>query len=220
MTDTVRTLAALQALLADNSTGDISPQDLRDALVSLASIQLAQYDKGWKDNVSLVSLAPQGSAAPTATNFGTAGTLQRQEYAFALNDYVFLGAFHVNHDISAGCKAYLHVHWSTSGVSLNTVKWEFHVQRALGHNQAAFGAPTMVSVTGTPSGVAWQHMINEVSLADSMTLTEPDELILVSLRRVTNGGSNNTDSVFGIAVDIHYEADRHATLNKAPDFYA
>lgn len=34
MVDTVRTLAALQALLADNTAGDISAQDVRDLLVS------------------------------------------------------------------------------------------------------------------------------------------------------------------------------------------
>lgn len=37
MADTSRTLAALQALLADNTSGAISPQDLRDMLLSLAS---------------------------------------------------------------------------------------------------------------------------------------------------------------------------------------
>lgn len=35
MPDTVRSLAALQALFADNTNGDISPQDLRDFLVSV-----------------------------------------------------------------------------------------------------------------------------------------------------------------------------------------
>lgn len=34
MADTARTLAALQALFADNTTGDVSPQYLRDFLVS------------------------------------------------------------------------------------------------------------------------------------------------------------------------------------------
>lgn len=38
MVDTVRTLAALQTLLADNATGEISPQDLRDMLVSVYPI--------------------------------------------------------------------------------------------------------------------------------------------------------------------------------------
>ena len=37
MVDTVRSLSALQALLADNVTGDISAQDLRDAIISLWS---------------------------------------------------------------------------------------------------------------------------------------------------------------------------------------
>jgi len=34
MADTIRTLADLQTLLADNTTGDASPQDVRDFLVS------------------------------------------------------------------------------------------------------------------------------------------------------------------------------------------
>lgn len=34
MADQIRSVSALQALLADNTTGDISPQDMRDVLVS------------------------------------------------------------------------------------------------------------------------------------------------------------------------------------------
>jgi hypothetical protein len=37
MTDTARTLAAIKALLADNTTKDISPQDVRDLVESLAN---------------------------------------------------------------------------------------------------------------------------------------------------------------------------------------
>lgn len=43
MADTIRSIAALQTLLADNNSGDISPQDLRDMLVSLAA------PSGWAD---------------------------------------------------------------------------------------------------------------------------------------------------------------------------
>jgi hypothetical protein len=220
MADTIRTIAEIQTLLADNTTGAISPQDLRDMLVSLANAYQQLNTKGWKDNVAPIFAVPGGVSAPALANFGPAGTLQRQQYAFALNDYVLLDPFHINHDISNGCMGYFHVHWSTNGTSLNTTKWELHIQRALGHNQAAFGAPVMVSVTQAASGVAWQHMIAEVSLADALTLTEPDELLLVTLRRVTNGGTDNADSVFGLCVDLHYESDRHATLNKAPNFNA
>lgn len=219
MTDTVRTLAALQTLLADNSAGAISPQDLRDMLVSVASPLLALYEKGWKDNVMPMHTAGvPASSAPDMTAFGSSGL--REEYAFALNDYAFVPSFHVNHDISSGCKAYLHFHWSTNGTNLATVKWEFQIMRALGHNQANFGGPITVTLEQAAQGTAWRHMICEVPLADALTLTEPDELILVTVKRITNGGTNNTDTVFGLCCDLHYEADRQATVNKAPNFYA
>lgn len=38
MADTQRDLAALQALLADNTSGDISPQDVRDMLVTVLGV--------------------------------------------------------------------------------------------------------------------------------------------------------------------------------------
>ncbi len=222
MTDTVRTIAALQALLEDNSAGDISPQDLRDMLVSLASPLLTLYEKGWKDNVMpMHTVGVPASAAPDMTAFGPSGL--REEYAFALNDYAFIPTFHINHDISnegTGCKAYLHFHWSTNGTSTATVKWEFQIMRALGHNQANFGAPTTITLEQAAHGTAWRHMIVEVGLSDALTLTEPDELILVTVKRVTNGGTNNLDTVFGLCCDLHYQSDRHSTLNKDPDFYA
>lgn len=62
MADTVRTIAALQALLADNTEGDISPQDLRDMLVSLD-------DGGWVDYVDTqyTEAAPFSVMADTDT---------------------------------------------------------------------------------------------------------------------------------------------------------
>ena len=43
MPDTVRTIEEIKALLADNTTGLISPQDLRDMLVSLNDTGWGQY---------------------------------------------------------------------------------------------------------------------------------------------------------------------------------
>ena len=68
-------------------------------------------------------LAAVGSAsipaasAPSAANFGPAHTPQRREWSFAVNEYVFIQPFHVNHDIKPGGRAYLHVHWSTNGTN-------------------------------------------------------------------------------------------------------
>lgn len=132
----------------------------------------------------------------------------------------------MNHDIKADgtSKAYLHVHLATSGTSVATVKWEFHVQRALRIASPAvsamvFGAPEVYAVESAPSGTAWQHFVTEVSDLQALTLTSPDELILVSLRRVTNGGTDNVNTVFGLMVDMHYEIERDATPNKAAPFW-
>lgn len=182
-------------------------------------LALGNSGYGWKDMTSSISSAKVPPAsAPTATNFGSAGSLQRQEFAFAVGDYVWLEPFHVNHDIKPNSLAHMHVHWTTNGTSTATVKWELSYQRALGHNQAAFGAPTAITVTQAASGTAYQHMVAEDTTG--ITMYEPDELILVSLRRVTNGGTDNADTVFGLTVDFHYQADRSATKNKAPNFYA
>jgi hypothetical protein len=219
MPDTVRTLAEIQALLADNTSGNISPQDLRDAIATAMSVLPAQSETGWKDLVMPLSLAGVSTAnQPALVAFGPSGL--REEMQFDVGDYVFVGPMHVNHDIKVGGKAYIHVHWSTGGTNVQPVKWEFQISRALGHNQANFPAPTSVYVTQTPHGTAWRHMVGEVALADALTLTEPDELILVTLRRVTNGATDNTDNVFGLCVDFHYESDRHATLNKAPNVFS
>lgn len=206
MTITTRT-AKGSALTTAELDGNFTDLDARTAL-------------GWKDLISPIAAAPGGPAAPTLTNFQTAGTLQRQEYAFAINDYVWLVPFHILHDIKADgtSKAYLHVHWSTNGTQTNTVKWEFHIQRAL-RATGVFGAPTVISVTAAPSGVAYTHEVTEVADVDALTLTQPDELILVSLRRVTNGGTNNTNTIFGLMVDMHYEAGQAATINKAAPFW-
>lgn len=175
---------------------------------------------GWKDLTCSIAAMPGGAAAPVKTNFQSAGTLQRQEYAFAVNDYVLLAPFHVNHDIKPDgtSKAYLHVHWTTDGTQLATVRWEFHVQRAL-RALGVFGAPVVYAVEQAAAGVAYTHMVTEVADGEALTLTSPDELILVTLRRVTNGGTNNTNNVFGLMVDMHYQAAQDSTPNKAAPFW-
>lgn len=177
---------------------------------------------GWSDLTSSTSTAGiVGAVAPVAQPFGP-GTPLRKEYAFAVGDYVYLQPFHVNHDIvPVTCQAYLHVHWSTNGTNTAVVRWEFLVSRAKGHNQAAFGNQVSIVVEQAASGTAWKHMITEVTAeADILTLTEPDELINVTLRRVTNGGTDNTDQVFGLTVDLHYQTDRMSSVNRSPNFYA
>jgi hypothetical protein len=180
-----------------------------------------KFAVGWKDlTSSMLGAGMPSQNAPTLTNFAPGGWTIRREYAFALNDYVYMQSFHVNHDIKPGGKAYIHMHWTTDGTSAAAVKWEFSYSRAKGHNQQAFSSPTTVSVTQAASGTAYQHMVAEIADIDALTLTEPDELIIITARRVTNGGTDNSDTVFGLMVDLHYEAEYYATKNKTPNFYS
>jgi hypothetical protein len=173
---------------------------------------------GWKDLVSpMTNVGVPTEFAPQYEVFGPSGL--RKELKFDVNDYAYVSAFHVGHDIKPGGKAYVHVHWSTSGISTLPVRWEFQISRALGHNQAYFSAETAYVVEQSSNGGAWRHMIAEVSDLQAITLIEPDELILVTVRRLSNGATDNPDGIFGLLCDFHYEADRDTTINKAPNFY-
>jgi hypothetical protein len=68
-------------------------------------------------------------------------------------------------------------------------------------------------------GTAWEHMIAEVGEDQVLYFTEPDELLMVTLRRVAATTDENTDTVFGLQVDFHYEAEFYGTPQKAPNFY-
>jgi hypothetical protein len=66
MADTRRTVAALQALLADNVAGDISPQDVRDFLVSTAPAYGALYISSPAASTISVAGTPVKAAGTTA----------------------------------------------------------------------------------------------------------------------------------------------------------
>ena len=197
----------------------------KGAALSIAEMDanLTQLDTrtagGWKDLVSpLDASGVPALNAPTKVPFGPSGL--RTELEFHVGDYIFCQPFHVGHDVKVGGKALVHVHWTSNGVNMAPVKWEFQITRALGHQQAYFGGEVSIFAQQTPGGGAWRHMVAEVDMADALTLTEPDELILVTLRRVTNGATDNTDAIFALTVDFHYEADRDSTPNRSPNFYA
>jgi len=174
----------------------------------------------WKDNVAAIAAANTGVAAPTLRLFGATGSgTQRKEYVFGTGDSVYIAPFHVNHDILPGAKVYPHVHWSTDGTDTGNVQWELTIIRALGHDQAAFDAQTVIQIEQAASGTTWQHMVAECSDGDALTVTEPDELICIVLERIAASTDENTDSVFGLMVDLHYESNTIGTINKAPNFY-
>jgi hypothetical protein len=194
---------------------------LNQYLGSTAYVELNQAQDytstGWKDMLAPLSAAGVPSnAAPTLTDF-VVGGITRREYAFAVGDLLYVQPFHVNHDAKPGGRAFLHIHWTTNGTSTNVVRWRFDIMRALGHNQASFTQVDSITVEQAAQGTAYRHMVTETTTP--LILVEPDELILVTVNRIANGGTENPNTVFGLMVDLHYEADRHSTPNKAPNFF-
>lgn len=177
--------------------------------------------EGWKDLVSkLQSTGVPTANQPTMDVFGPSGL--RKEFNFAVGDYLFTQPFHVNHDVKIGGKSLVHVHWSTNGIDTNSVKWEFQMTYAKGHDQEFFNAPVTYIVEGLPNRTvsgAWRHYVTEVPIDEAIIGLEPDTLVLVTLRRLSNGATENMDGVFGMTVDFHYEADRDSTPNRSPNFY-
>ena len=139
-------------------------------------------------------------------------------YNFAVNDQVW-HSFHIPHDYVQGTDVYIHSHWMPDGTNTATVRWEYTYAYAHGHNQAAYNLTgTTVTADQTVGGTQYQHYVTE-SAALSIDM-EPDGILEVRVRRVTNGAVDNTDGIFLLTSDVHYQSTDIGTASRAPDFYA
>jgi hypothetical protein len=132
------------------------------------------------------------------------------------------GNFHIDHDHAPGTALYPHIHWTVSSASTGTVRWGIEWTLAKGHQQMAFGPTTTVYVEQAATGTPYLHYISEVAPANAIpgTNVEPDTFVLMRVfRDATHPNDTFSDQVFGIALDLHYQADRATTPNKAPNFY-
>lgn len=177
---------------------------------------------GWRDLTTEIKVKGTGNNNPSWIQF------REGIYAHGFEAGKMMECwanFHVDHDYALGTKLYPHVHWSPKSTLGGTVRWGFEFTVAKGHGQGAtsvFGPTSIVYVTHdlTTGGHQYEHMVTEVSEIQAVpaTLVEPDTLIMM---RVFRDGANDThaDTVAGFTVDLHYQTERIATLNKAPDFF-
>jgi len=201
--------------LLANKWSELLPEEADENIRDLAE----RTEEGWKDLTGVILPVPS-SNPPTLTSFWPSWL--RKELAFEVDDFAFCSAYHMNHDVKVWGKIYPHIHWSTSWTDTNSVKWEFQISRAKWHDQEFFWAAETYTVETQPNQTvswAWRHYVSEVSDNDALTITEPDELILITVKRLSNWATDNTDDVFWLTVDLHYEAERDTTPNKAPNFY-
>ncbi len=99
MADTKRTKAALATLFADNTSGDISPADLRDYLESLDVSRAALYWTGF----ATTTLASQGTLVAGGTNrvkvLGATTSKTANRFSHDNNKLTYTGAPTIKADI-------------------------------------------------------------------------------------------------------------------------
>lgn len=176
-------------------------------------------DLGWRDNIIELKVDASSTNAPTL-NPMRGGILA---WTFPPNETTEAhAAWHIDHDYAMGTPLYFHVHWATASTDIGTVRWGFEYTIAKGHQQQAFPATSTVYVEQASTGTAYMHMIAELSEANAISGTgiEPDTVIMVRLFR---DGAHVNDTleaeVFGLFLDLHYQADHTTTPNKSPPFW-
>lgn len=174
---------------------------------------------GWNDNIQVFAAAKgRGTAEPVWSDMGNG----QYNFLFTVGDELFL-TYHVQHDYKLATDAYPHIHFIINNTMTagQQVVWRFAYVLAKGHSQGeSLTTPeTVIDLTYTATGteVAGEHIVLECSDIQAFDLREPDTLVCA---RVELLSENVTGDIFGIMADLHYQTDRHSTLNKAPNFYA
>jgi hypothetical protein len=170
---------------------------------------------GWRDITGEIVTRGVGATDPSWDQIGSSAFYA---YHFALNDVCWM-CYHIPHDYVPGTDIYFHVHWIPSGTNTQVVKWSVDYMYAKGHNQANFTvAGSNTTIEQAPPGSAYRHMVSE-SVAITIPTIEVDGILYVKYTRVTNGATDNTDSIFMLTSDVHYQSTNIATKNKSPGFY-
>lgn len=172
----------------------------------------------WRDLITPLRVPTSGPTIPVLT---TVGSSVIRHPAWAINDQLWTD-WHIQHDYAPGTDVYFHMHWHSSGTNTAVVVWEFTYYHARGNNQDNFafgGAGTVVTASQAAHGTAYRHMITETA-AITIANLEPDSMLCTRIRRITNGGTDNADTIFGFQADLHYQALSIGTKNRVPNFYS
>jgi hypothetical protein len=173
-------------------------------------------DFGWRDITGQVLVRGVAATDPAWSQIGSSPF---SAYKFDVNDFVWF-IFHIPHDIVPGADIHFHAHWLTDGTNTAVVKWEWTYMYAKGFNQGNFNVNgTVITAEQAAANSAYRHMVTETVGVSIPGLTEPDGIVYVRLRRVTNGATDNTDGIFLLTSDIHYQTTDASTVDKAPNFY-
>lgn len=177
---------------------------------------------GWFDIVSEF-YTRGGPAAPGVSQF--IGGIYLLEFSDTDTLEAFAN-FHIPHAYKPGSMIYPHVHFSVQGNNAGTVRWGFEytfARSAASTGQTAFPATVTIYIDyAVPANSAYKHFIAEAPEGTGIpgTHIEVDGMILSRVfREPAHANDTFVGSVWAITSDLHTEVDRHATPNRAPNFY-
>lgn len=171
----------------------------------------------WRNTIFVLIPPLTGVSIPAMTQIDGSAIFAP---AWALNDHLWI-FMQIQHDYAIGTNIYFNIEWFTNGTNTNTVVWQltYYFARAMAQDSFGFGGVgTTITITQAPSGIAYQHMTAE-STAITIANLEPDTMIIGELKRISNGGTNNTDTVFAVTTSISYQSNTPGTKNRNPNFY-
>lgn len=188
---------------------------------------ITQFDTktkdGWADIVSEF-YTRGGPASPGVSQF--IGGI----YLLEFSDTDVLEAFanvHIPHSYKLGTMMYPHIHFSTTSNNAGTVRWGVEWTFARRHDstgQTTFPATSTIYIDfPIPANSANKHFVAEAAQGAGIpgTHIEVDGMVMCRVfRDPTHVNDTFVGSVWAITADVHIEVDRHATINRAPNFYA
>lgn len=209
-------------------------KELRDGVDSRVTgapgngIRLGQTGGGvgyaWHDLHSTIHTDPGSPLAPSFVAYrgGVKGRV------FDEGDEAYI-EFHIPHDYVPGSEVFIHAHWShnAADVTAGTVTWGFELLYAKGHNQDAFDAPILVSVSQAASTIQYQHMVAETSITSvsgsgttfPVASLEPDGVLMCRVYLDSNDMTGTSPLPFLHFVDLHYQSTNVGTRSKTPNFW-
>lgn len=218
---------------ADGTAGDITidiPADLPLNTAELVNLILsgAQGDGvqfagesptyGYADILGQIDVRGVGPNSPDYAQI--AGTnLYAFQFAASSLDEVFV-SFHIPHDYVPGTPVSFHAHWmgDQSPGHVGVVRWGFEWYYARNEQEALSNGTVYAEQAGVATALT-PRLVESAEVA--IPNLEVDSLILVRVfRDAANVADTNTDAVFLIQTDCHYQSTGVPTVNKARPFYA
>ena len=181
------------------------------------------YRPGWKDMLTSINSAKVSGANVPAWTLIRDGLYAYSFTATVLKE-VWLN-FHIGHDYAPQTDLYPHIHYVPLSDEIEgVIRWGFEFSYA--DRAGTFPASSTVYIEETiAANSQYDHIVSEVTDANALSYKdfEPGfETDGVLLCRVFRDGAHANDTyagaVGGIFVDLHYQSDRDATLNKAAPF--